>query len=103
MFRRLIDMYAIFEVEKDKTKHIADIVSDDLISRQTTVVRDGEGLGMDDEITYVMIEGSEDAVEKAKEMFDEVEVKETDDPEAVYKSIKENEDAAAAGVGTIFG
>ncbi len=96
-------MYAIFEVEKEKTKHIAEILSDDLISRQTTVIRDGEGLGLDEKITYVMIEGSEDAVEKSKEMFAEVDIKGTDDPKKVYRSIKENEDAAAAGVGTIFG
>ncbi len=99
----LIDMYAIFELEKDKTKHIADILSDDLISRQTTVVRDGEGLGLDEDITYVMIEGSEDAVEKCKQLFADVEVEETENKEEVYKAIKENEDAAAAGVGTIFG
>lgn len=96
-------MYAIFELEKDKAKHIADVLSDDMISRQTTVVRDGAGLGLDKELTFVMIEGSEDAVEKSKEMFSQFEVSECKDSDKIYQKIKEEEDAAAAGVGTIFG
>ena len=96
-------MYAIFELEKDKAKHIADVLSDDLISRQTTVVRDGAGLGLDKELTFVMIEGSEDAIEKGKEMFSEFKVQECKESEKIYEKIKEEEDAAAAGVGTIFG
>ncbi len=96
-------MYTIFEVEKDKAAKIADILSDDLISRQTTVVRDGETLGLKEGITYVMIEGSEDAVIRGKELFSESDIEETEELEKAYTSIKEVEENSASGIGTIFG
>ncbi len=95
-------MYAIFEVEKDKAAKIADVLSDDFISRQTTVVRDGESLGLKESITYVMIEGSEDAVKRGRELFSEFEIGESEEPEEAYVSIKEGEEDAASGIGTIF-
>ncbi len=96
-------MYAIFEVEKDKAARIADVLSDDLISRQTTVVRDGDSLGLKEGITYVMIEGSEEAVKRGVELFSQFHIKETEEPEGAYSAIKEGEEDAASGIGTIFG
>lgn len=96
-------MYTIFEVEKEKAAKIADVLSDDLISRQTTVIRDGESLGLKDGITYVMIEGSEEALDKSKELFSKEGIEEAEELEKAYKAIKEDEEKAASGMGTIFG
>ncbi|MGM0509757.1 MAG: hypothetical protein ACQESD_01335 [Thermoplasmatota archaeon] len=100
---RLRIMYVVLEVEKDKTDVIPDIIADDLISRQTTSVRDGASLGMKEDYTYVMIEGSEEAIEKGKELFSEEDVEEAEDPEEVYEAIKKEDEKAAEGMGTVFG
>ncbi len=96
-------MYTIFKVPADKKDVVPKILSDEMISRQSTSVRDGDSLGFDEDVTYVLIEGSEEAVEKAEEMFGEEEVEALEDKEEVYDAIKKADEDAAAGVGTIFG
>lgn len=96
-------MYVIYEAPKDKLQKVTEILADDLISRQTTSVRDGRTIGMEEDVNYVMVEGSEEAVDKAKELFEEEELKKAESPDDVYDAIKKADEDAAAGVGTIFG
>ncbi len=96
-------MYEVFEVKSEQMEVVDDILSDDLISRQNTDVKEGESLGFKQDITYVMVEGDEKAVEKAKEMFEENDVGVAENKEKVREKIKEEEEAAAEGVGTVFG
>lgn len=96
-------MYVVFEVEKDKTEVISEVIADDLISRQTTSVRDGESLGMKEDYTYVMIEGSEEAIDKGKDLFSEEDIEEAENKEEVYEAIKKEDEKAAEGMGTVFG
>ncbi len=95
-------MYEVFEVESEKISVIEDILSDDLISRQNTDVKEGESLGFKD-ITYVMVEGKEKAVKKARELFEEEGIKVAENKDEVREKIKEEEEAAAEGVGVVFG
>jgi len=43
-------MYAVFEVESEKFDLIQDVLSDELVSRQTTSIRDGKSLGMKEDV-----------------------------------------------------
>lgn len=96
-------MYKVFEIELDKDDIIPEVIEDDLISRQTTSVRDGKSLGFDENLKYVMVEGSEEATEKAKKLFSEHDVEESDDAEKVKEAIKKEDESAAEGIGTVFG
>ncbi len=91
--------YVIFKVRKENKARIDEALKIDIISRQSITVRDGEGLGLD-EHTYVLIEGSEEAIEEAKKAFDFAEIPEN--PEKIYEKFREQEDDAASGMGLIF-
>ncbi|MFP3871313.1 MAG: hypothetical protein ACOC55_00730 [Candidatus Natronoplasma sp.] len=96
-------MYEVFEVKSEKKDIVGDILSDDLISKQNTDVKEGSSLGFKEEVTYVMVEGEEEAVEKARELFEEEGVEAAENADEVRDKIKEEEEAAAHGVGTVFG
>jgi len=96
-------MYEVLEVKAKKKDVIDDILADDLISKQNTNVRDGGSLGFKEGVSYVMIEGSEEAVEKAVELFKEEGIEPAENREEVREKIKEEGEAAAEGIGTVFG
>ncbi len=96
-------MYKIFEFDPDKIETVNEILSDDLISRQTTSVRDGKSLGVKEDVSYALVEGSEESIEKAEELFKEEEIEAPDDQEEIREAMKEEEKAAAQGMGTVFG
>ncbi len=96
-------MYAVFKVPGDKKDVIPKVISDETVSRQSSSIRDGDSLGFDKEMTYVLIEGNEDGVELAKELFSENDIDPMEDDQEVYEAIKKADEDAAAGVGTIFG
>lgn len=96
-------MYEVFEVEKDNDDILEKVVSDDLVSKQNTTIREGQTLGLKDDMKYLLIEGKEEAIEKAKDMFSEEGIESSDDAEKVKKLIDEEDEAASAGMGTVFG
>lgn len=96
-------MYEVFEADTEKKDIVDDILSDDLISRQNTYVRDGSTLGFKENVLYVMVEGSEESVEKARDMFDDEKIETSDNSEEVKDKLKEEDEAAAQGIGTVFG
>ncbi len=96
--------YVIFSVEKTQASKINQILRDDLISRQSISIRDASALNIEKDVRYVLIEGTEEALKKADELFSDV-GKKTDSEEAknIYDKIKSEESDAASGVGLIFG
>jgi hypothetical protein len=96
--------YAVFSVDKSQASKINKILKDDLVSRQSISIRDASALNIDKEVRYVLIEGTDEAIKKAEELFSEAGKKE-DDEEAknIYNKIKNEEGDVAEGVGFIFG
>mgnify|MGYP006284266285 CR=1 FL=1 len=95
--------YVIVSLPKDKSSTLGKIVQDDLVSRQTIAVREGEGLGLESENTFVLVEGSEESLEKVKELVgDGGEFIEGDDKKEIYDKIKEAEEKVAEGLGMMF-
>jgi hypothetical protein len=62
-------MHAIFKVPVENKGKIDQLLKDDLVSRQSITVRDAAALSMEGKETFVLIEGSEEALEKADELF----------------------------------
>jgi hypothetical protein len=98
-------MYAIFSVKKENVNKIREVLKDDLISRQSIVIRDANTLGINKDVRYVLIEGEKSALERASEIFKEKEIgTQVQEPESseIYNKFKEEELNVADGVGTIF-
>ena len=93
-------MYAVFKFPKG-AKQIDELYHDDIVSRQSIVKRDGKSLNLDDSI-FVLIEGSEAAIERANSIAGMYRLSGSEE-EDIYRKIKESEDAASMGMGAIFG
>lgn len=94
--------YTVFTVTD---KGAADaLYEDDLVSRQSITVRDAAAIGRDEDVRYILLEGSDEAQERAEELLgDDAEVLDGDDAEEIRDTIKDRDEAGAAGMGAIFG
>jgi len=97
-------MYAIFSVEKNNVGKADEILKDDIVSRQSIAIRDAPALDINNENRYILIEGNEQAIKRAEELFKEIGKKENKkEAKEIYDKIKKEEENVAEGVGFIFG
>lgn len=95
--------YEIFDVKKELKSKAEEILKDDLLSRQSIVVRDAKVMDVKLHDTLVFIEGSEDAMKKAKELFSDIGKRlEGKDRDEVHKKFRDEEGEVLGGVGLIF-
>jgi len=98
--------HVIFEINKEKEEGINLLSKDDLVSRQSIMIRDAKSLGIEGDSIYVKIDGSEEAVKLAEEIVRENELgKKLSEEEAkpIMDKIKEEEESASEGMGFRFG
>lgn len=95
--------YVIFDVKKDNEPKIKEPLKDDLVSRQSILIKEAKVLDIKDHEILVLIEGDKKALEKAEELFLDI-GKKLDDKarDEVYKKIKDEEGEVLGGVGLIF-
>ncbi len=96
----------VIKVEPSQAANIQNLTSDDTVSRQSIHTRDARALNMEGNYLYVRIQGSDAGVGQAKKLAQERKVGVLlPDAEAVRvsKAIDAEEDAAAEGMGMIFG
>ena len=97
-------MYVIFSIAKENTGKINEALKDDLVSRQSITIREAKVLGEDVEGTFLLVDGTEEAIGRAKEIFQGIgEALPEDKAKSVYEKFKAEEDAVAGGVGALFG
>ena len=96
--------YVIFEVKNEDVSKINKVIKDDLVSRQSILIRDSSSLDIKGDFSYLKIEGSSDGLKKAEELAKEAGFKKLDNKKAekVDQKIKDQEDSAASGMGMIF-
>ncbi len=94
-------MYVVFKFKGEDAK-MREIYQDDLVGRQTIIKRDAKSLGLDGKEVYMVVEGSSDAIERAKEIAKGI-IIEGEEAEKIYNRIKESEEEASLGMGAIFG
>ena len=96
--------YEIFDVKKENEPKIAEILKDDIVSRQSILMRDAKVFDLKDLGKLVLIEGDEKALKKAEELFTDVGKKlEGKEKEDVYKKFKDEESEVLGGMGLVFG
>ena len=96
--------YVIFEVKSEHLGKINTLIKDDLVSRQSILTRDSSSLDINDDVSYVKIEGSDEGLQRAIELAKELEFTKLPEKKAkkIDKKIQEQEDSAASGMGMIF-
>ena len=96
--------YVIFELKSVEAGKINTIIKDDLVSRQSIVIRDANSLDVKKEVSYLKVEGSAEGVKRAEELAKELGISKLPEKKAkkLDEKIKEQEDSAATGMGMIF-
>jgi hypothetical protein len=96
--------YVIFEVKSAEAGKIQTMLQDDVVNRQSIVIRDANSLEMKGAVSYLKVEGSAEGLKRAEELAKELGMKKLSDKKAkkIEEKIKEQEDSAATGMGMIF-
>ncbi len=96
--------YVIFEVKSAEAGKIQTMLQDDIVNRQSIVIRDANSLEMKGSVSYLKVEGSAEGLKRAEELAKELGMKKLPEKKAkkIEDKIKEQEDSAATGMGMIF-
>jgi len=96
--------YVIFKVKSAEQGKINTMLKDDLVSRQSIVIRDANSLDIKVGVSFLKIEGSKEGIQRAEELAKELGMKKLPEKKAkiINDKIKEQEDSAATGMGMIF-
>jgi hypothetical protein len=95
--------WTIFTVPTDRREALDTALKDDLISRQSQKVRDGPSVGAAGGTVVVLLEGSPEAVARLGELLGPAGSRLTgDEAEKLYRRLKDEEEAASAGMGLFF-
>ncbi|MDG6224657.1 MAG: hypothetical protein QCI82_04000 [Candidatus Thermoplasmatota archaeon] len=96
--------YLIISLAKDKGAALGKLVQDDLVSRQTLNIREAKGLGIEKDETYILIEGSDEALRKAVELIsEEGTVLSSPEKERIRDLLRKADEEVAEGLGLMFG
>jgi hypothetical protein len=96
--------YVIFEVKSAEAGKIQTMLQDDIINRQSIVIRDANSLDIKKAVSYLKVEGSTEGLKRAEELAKELGLTKLKEKKAkqIDEKIKEQEDSAATGMGMIF-
>jgi hypothetical protein len=95
--------WTLYSVASEKRTALDAALKDDLVSRQSHKVRDGPSVGSPAGVTVVLVEGTPDGVRRADELLGPVGTRLAGtDAEQLYRRLKDEEEAASAGMGLFF-
>lgn len=95
--------WTLYAIPSDRRTEIDTALKDDTVSRQSQKVRDGASAGAAAGTTIVLVEGSAEGVRRADELLGPLAPKLAGaDAERLYRRLKDEEEAASAGIGLFF-
>ncbi len=96
--------YVIFEVKSAEAGKIQTMLQDDIVNRQSIVIRDVNSLDIKEAVSYLKVEGSTEGLKRAEELAKDLGMTKLTEKKAkeIDEKIKEQEDSAATGMGMIF-
>ncbi|HWR63975.1 MAG TPA: hypothetical protein VN365_06210 [Candidatus Thermoplasmatota archaeon] len=96
--------YVIFEVKSAEAGKIQTMLQDEIVNRQSIVIRDANSLDVKGSVSFLKVEGSVEGLKRAEELAKELGMKKLPEKKAkkIEDKIKEQEDSAATGMGMIF-
>ncbi|MGQ0535977.1 MAG: hypothetical protein ACT4PT_07880 [Methanobacteriota archaeon] len=95
--------FEVFLTKKADGEKLRQALADDTVSRQTIVVKDGATYGLEQGTEITLIEGPTAALDHAARLIFAFGGQRAKEAVKLRQKIKEEEDAAAAGVGFMFG
>ena len=96
-------MRIVFETTPASSKKVEEMLrKDDLVGRQSIYVRNAKALGFEGDKVYIILDCSEEAANKAKELVKDL-AKEVVNKEKVLAAFDKIEAEAAAGMGFLLG
>jgi hypothetical protein len=96
-------VWTLFTVPSSKRTELEAVLHDDQLSRQSQKVRDAGPLGGPADALYVLLEGSAEAIRRGEELLGPVGTRlPAGEAELLYRKLKEEEEAASAGMGLFF-
>ncbi len=95
--------HVVIGVKREFVSKIPELLKDDLISRQSITTREAAALEIKSDLYFVLIEGNDKGVERAKEVFKPIgEPLPEKEAKEVFDKVKAEEEKASVGVGMIF-
>jgi hypothetical protein len=77
-------------------------LGDDILSRQSLTIRDARHFGVPGDHVFLFVEGTEPGLLRADAVLLEIGER-APEGDVLYQMMKEEEDAAASGLGSVFG
>jgi hypothetical protein len=97
-------VWTLFSVPAAKRTELETALRDDLVSRQSQKIRAAATLGGPADATYVLVEGTPEGVRRAEELLGPVGSRlQGAEAENLYGRLREEDEAASAGMGLFFG
>lgn len=78
-------------------------LGDDILSRQSLTVRDARHFGVPGDYVFLFVEGEEKGMIRADAVLLDIGGERAPGGDALYEMLKQEEDAAASGLGSVFG
>ena len=96
--------YVIFEIKNEDSSKINTVVKDDLVSRQSIIIRDANSLEVKGDSTYLKVEGNDAALKRAQKLAKELGFTKLNKNKTkeINEKITAQDDSAANGIGMIF-
>ena len=95
--------WTLFSIPSARRSELETVLKDDILSRQSHTIRDAKVVGGTADATYVLLEGSADAMRRADELLAPIGTKlPASDAERLYQRFKEEAESASAGMGLFF-
>lgn len=95
----------VLKIKKENLQKVKDVLlTDDTVSRASLTFKESKSLGLKGNEYFCYISGLEEACNKAKKLTKKLaEITDKKDEEVIIKKIKEEEESAMSGFGSIFG
>ena len=94
--------YRVYRVKNALRPRLDEALGDDILSRQSIQVRDARHFGQPGDFVYLFVEGEEKGMLRADAVILEFGER-AENAEALHRMVKEEDEAAASGLGSIFG
>ena len=94
------EVFIVKEADKSKAEDL--LRKDDLVGRQSITIRLASNMNLEKEGYFIIINGSEESIKEAGDLIKDF-AKKYKKKEKVLEKLKEEEDSAAEGLGSILG
>lgn len=93
----------VYEFPSSKRADVESLLEQDPLSRQSVTVKDADAFDLDRSSVFVIVEGDEGVLDQAREDFQALDGAVPGEADDLLAQLDEEEEAAAGGVGFIFG